>query len=91
MQGTVLASKELAREAFEISRGFLSGLQLNINFMLIMIITKDRERIIRKKEAEQPLEVHTGPGIVHVLTSHREKLELYWMLAVVLRKVLFQE
>ena len=41
--------------------------------MLIMIITKDRERIIRKKEAEQPLEVHRGPGIVHVLTSYREK------------------
>ena len=55
--------------------------------MLSMIITKDRERIIRKEEAEQPLEVHRGPGIVHVLTSHGENLELYWMLAVVLRKV----
>ena len=73
MQGTVLASKELAREAFEICRGFLSGLQLNINFMLIMIITKDRERIIRKKEAEQPLEVHTGPGIVTVPMGETEE------------------
>lgn len=87
MQGTVLGRKELAREAFEICRRFLSGLQLNIKFMLSMIITKDRERIIRKEEAEQPLEVHRGPGIVHVLTSHGENLELYWMLAVVLRKV----
>lgn len=73
MQETVLGRRELAREAFEICRGLGLGLQRNINFMLIMIITKDRERIIRKKEAEQPLEVHRGPGIVHVLTSYREK------------------
>ena len=41
----------LAREAFKICRGSPSGLQLNISFVLIAVLTKDRARVTRKRKA----------------------------------------
>lgn len=62
--------------------------QLSTNLMLMRILTQGQRKSHQKGAGRIIPSIHSGPRIVHVLTSQRKNLVIYWTLDIVPKKVL---